>query len=171
MSDFADWSLERQRAFWLHIAEDALRKWRLSGADVAWLGYSSNAVFQVNRGDARFTLRLHRPGAVNADHLRSELLWLSHIRHATDLLAPLPVAPVDSDRLYATLASPQLPGHTIHACLFEFLPGSPKSVDALSRDDMRRIGILLGRLHTRAQFSSAGGFHAARIGCLRTLRR
>lgn len=166
MNAFAEWPLQRQKQFWMRLAQDVISRWNLTAAQLFWLGYGSNAVFKVDSADGEFVLRLHPPGRVNADELRSELTWLRHIRANTDLPAPVPIATVDDvgDTSFAIIKSEHLPApHCVHACLFEYISGEPKSASLLTAEDMRRIGNFLGQLHSIGQFTPPTRFTRPRL--------
>ena len=163
MTDFANWSLGRQKQFWRETALELLTRWRIEDAEFSLLGYSTNAVFKVSVKEAAFVMRLHAPGRVAASHLRSELLWLLHIRGSTELLCPQPIAPADSPDRFVEYHSERFAGKTGYAVLFAFLDGEPKPPHALTPADMGRIGRYLGELHTRAQFVPPPDFTRPRL--------
>ena len=166
MNAFAKWSLQRQKLFWMRLAQDLIGSWNLADAQLSWLGYGSNAVFKVASADGEFVLRLHPPGRVNADALRSELTWLRHIRANTNLLAPLPIATVDDagDEFFVSMMSDQLPSpRQVFGCLFDFVIGESKSAAQLTGEDMERIGSFLARLHSVGQFTPPAEFSRPRL--------
>lgn len=166
MNEFAEWSLQRQKQFWIQLARDLIGSWNLTAPKLSWLGYGSNAVFKVNADEGDFVLRLHPPGRVDADSLRAELAWLRHIAANTDLAAPAPLPTNDAaaEEFFAqALTSALPPPSRVYACLFRFLAGEPKSAAQLTIDDIRRIGEFLARLHSAGQFEPPQGFSRPRL--------
>ena len=166
MLEFAEWSLQRQKQFWLRLARDLIGNWNLSAPKLSWLGYGSNAVFKVNANEGDFVLRLQTHGRLDADSLRAELAWLRHIADNTDLAAPAPLPTNDAsaEEFFAQVLTSALPPPSqVYACLFRFIAGEPKSSAQLTIDDMRRIGEYLARLHSAGQFEPPQGFSRPRL--------
>ncbi len=155
MTDFNSWSLAAQKRFWLRLAGDVIAHWNLRLRALSWLGYGHNAVFKVSAEGGDFVLRLHPPGRVDVAGLRSELQWLRALRRDTDLLAPLPhpIVTHGQERPFARVCHHQLPPpHIVYGSLFEYVPGVTKSAQVMSFDEVFRIGVYLGKLHTIGQF-------------------
>ena len=70
MTEFAQWSLQRQKQFWLRLARDLIGSWNLAAPKLSWLGYGSNAVFKVSADNGEFVLRLQSRGRVDFDFLQ-----------------------------------------------------------------------------------------------------
>ncbi|MCY3864070.1 MAG: phosphotransferase [Chloroflexi bacterium] len=161
MADLAKRTMDQQRQLWLEIAQCALNRWDIVPRKTRWLGRGSNVVFRVTAAQADYALRLHPPGSTDAARLRAELEWLTSIRRETHLLAPHPVlARVDGrEQQYLALHHDLLPPpSTVYAVLFDYIGGESKPASELSADDVYRIGVLLGALHSEAQFKAAGDF-------------
>ena len=166
MTEFAQWSLQRQRQFWLRLARDMIGSWKLAAPKLSWLGYGSNAVFKVSADNGEFVLRLQSRGRVDFDFLSSELTWLRHIGSNTDLRAPVPIASADNagaDYIARAESSELQPPFLAYGSLFHFIAGQPKSAAQLSVDDLRRVGEFLARLHSAAQFAPPRGFSRPRF--------
>lgn len=166
MSEFSQWNLREQKALYYEIAAGILPQWGLSVESIAWLSYSTNAVFLVHSGDGEFVLRLNLSERVEETNLRSELEWLCAIRQNTNLLAPLPVSlSVDGvERMYAMSSHELLPSpRIVYGTLFERIAGEEKSATDLCTNDVYQIGCYLGRLHRDAQFYPPAGFDRPRL--------
>ncbi len=166
MSDFSQWNLREQKALYYEVAAEILPQWGLSVESIAWLSYTTNAVFLVQLGDGEFVLRLNSAERVEEAILRSELEWLCAIRQKTNLLAPLSVSfSVDGvERKYAMSSHTLLsPPHIVYGTLFERIAGEPKSATDLLADDVYQVGCYLGRLHRDAQFYPPTGFDRPRL--------
>ncbi len=160
---FTELSLQEQKALFERAAAEVLPQWQIDDYSIGWISYSTNAVFHVKMASGPYILRLHVPGRVAEDRLRSELMWLRAIRQGTNLLAPLPV-PLSDGRLFISYSPPMLPSASqVHCVLFERLKGEIKPARALSVEDVRRIGVYLGILHRDAQFDPPADFDRHRL--------
>ncbi len=166
MSDFADWSLEKQQQLWMKLAEDVIGRWHMPKAELSWLSYSNNAVFKVRASSSQYVLRFHPPGRVQASALRWELQWLRQIRGLTDLVAPLPISTSQDNNggLFIKTFSRLLPDpHIVYGCLFEWLAGAKKSARQLTSVDVHQVGAYLGKLHTSAQLDQPASASRPRL--------
>lgn len=136
---------DEQRAWWLAQATIALAKYGFDGAEVAWLGHTHNAVFSVMHAARRYSLRLSAQSAATRQRWQSEAMLLSYLHAHTDLIAPQPIAGTDGALYQAWAAQP----FAVQSLLFRFVAGENRTPATLTTDDVRRIGIFLGRLHTR----------------------
>lgn len=165
-TDFNSWSLKAQKTFWLRLGYEVIRRWNLRLKGLSWLGYTHNAVFKVSADRGDYVLRLHPPRRIKPPQLRSELQWLRAIRRRASLMAPFPHSTVidGKERLFAAVSHNRLPPpHIAYASLFEYLPGAAKSTQAMSLDEVFRIGVYLGKLHTDGQFMPPPGFSRPRL--------
>lgn len=165
MTNFANWS-NHERQLWLDIADQAMRRWRLTPLSIRRLGLGSNIVFMVTTRAAKYVLRLQQARDGKAAQLRSELQWLAAIRRNTNLLAPLPVLALADghEQLYLGLRHDMLPPPSlVYAVLFEYISGGIKSARELIARDVYRIGEYLGRLHSDAQFDAPADFDRPRL--------
>ncbi len=148
-------SLQRQKTLFETVAAQVLPQWQIGEYKIAWVSYSTNAVFAVEAATGRYILRLHTPGRVSEKALRSELIWLRVIRQRTDLIAPMPVSASDG-QWFAAFSPPSI--GKLHCVLFERIAGESKSASALTAEDLRKIGACLGELHRAAQFDPPADF-------------
>ncbi len=166
MTDFCEQTAEQQRQLWLEVAAVALRRWKLSPTTLRWLGQGRNFTLKATARGGDYTLRLHPPGSVTAERLRSELRWLASLRRDTDLLAPCPVAAhlAGGERLFVEARHQALPPPGVaFAALFEFIPGEVKSARELTAKEVYRIGAFLGALHSRGQTIGRGQHEGPRL--------
>lgn len=165
MPDFANWTLDEQKRFWLGLARDVIELWGLGASHLSWLGYSSNAVFKVSASCGIYVLRLHLPGRVHAARLASELTWLQNLRLNTDLLAPAPVPLQDNAAvvLFTSLRPAQLAPDAVFCSLFRYIDGESKPAKELTADDVHAVGVYLGALHREGQFEPPAGFMRPRM--------
>ena len=160
---FSQMNLQRQRALFAAAAAALLPQWRIGEYCSSWISYDTNAVFAISTANASYILRLHPPGRVDEASLRAELIWLLAIRQRTGLLAPLPVSNA-SGKLHASYVPPMLASAgSIHAVLFERLPGAEKPASAYTVADARAVGCYLAKLHRDAQFAPPAGFKPYRL--------
>lgn len=157
---FAQMSASQQRKLFMSAARQALPQWRLGAIQLDWISYSTNAVFRVRSASRFYVLRLHAPGAVAEEHLRSELWWLRAIRRRTSLLAPLPLR-TNEGSLFAVVSLAGLA--PIYCVLFEHLPGRGRSAADLTANDLGALGSFLARLHTEAQIKPGAAFTRHRL--------
>lgn len=165
MTNFENWK-DDERQLWLDIADQAMRRWRLTPRKIRRLGLGGNILFMVTTREANYVLRLHQARSVKAARVRSELQWLASIRRDTDLLAPFPVVAPDAgqEQLYLGLRHDMLPPPSlVYAVLFEYISGEIKSARDLNARDVYRIGEYLGRLHRGAQFDAPADFDRPRL--------
>lgn len=146
------------------IGRAALRHWNLDAAGLTLLKYRENAVFEVSADDARYALRVHRPGYHSAASLRSELQWIDALADA-DVEVPR-IVPTRSGELSALVSTTdsQAP---VQVDLFEWIEGRQLgSVEAGLASDphsivdvYRTIGELAGALHDHsASWQPPAGF-------------
>jgi len=127
----------------------ALARWpELSGGTARLINVSENQIYLIETpGNARFALRVHRPGYQSAPAIHSELAWLNALRTDTDVRISVPVPGIDG----ATLQAIPAPGDTVrHLALFHFVAGREPSPE----DDLVGLFFTLGqyaaKLHTHA---------------------
>lgn len=164
MIGFGDWSQRQQERFYERKAAEVLPRWNLRESNIRWLGYGSNAVFQVSAAERDYVLRIHPPGRATVPSLRSELVWLREIRRRSELLAPYPL-PTASNQLLAAISADELPaaGAELYCVLFEQIDGTSKGAKDLNSEDTFQIGHYLGRLHRDAQFVPSADFERPRL--------
>jgi Ser/Thr protein kinase RdoA (MazF antagonist) len=177
MTNFYDWSTDRQIAALGDLAQVALRQYQGSFAEPTLIKYRENAIFKVEREDgAVFALRIHRYGYHSDAALTSELAWMSALassgvamptimrNHAGDMLTFAQSASIPERRQIDMLS---------------WLDGLPLAVleqgGTLSSEQRcahyRKVGALLATLHDQAatwrrppDFSRPNWFTDALVG-------
>ena len=166
MAEVTNRTQAQQQRLWLESGALALRRWNLKADSMRLIGYGSKVIIRITAAGADYVLRLHPPGPVNVNWLRSELIWLSMLRRRTDLLAPFPVsAQVDGgEQMLVELRHDRLPVPGVaFAALFEFVEGDVKPARDLRPVDVYRVGAYLGQLHTIGQCRLPAGFDRPRL--------
>lgn len=126
------------------ILEEALRLWGLEGAQTRKVAERENTVYEIERGQTRAALRLHRQGYRSDAELASELDWMAALAQG-GLCVPAPL-PSQSGAVLKRVQGVQidlltwLPGVTLDTC-FETLP--PPARAAL----FESLGQNMARLH------------------------
>jgi Ser/Thr protein kinase RdoA (MazF antagonist) len=104
------------------------------------------------QGYDRFSLRVHRSRYLSALEIESELLWLQHLCHTSQLSVPEPISSLDG-KLWVTLESPTLDDRRT-VSITGWLPGrsfgEQFAEQELTGQDFAAIGRLLGQLHDSA---------------------
>ncbi|MAF13174.1 hypothetical protein CMK11_22195 [Candidatus Poribacteria bacterium] len=147
-------------------AQSALDRYDLRGARIEqrYAG-ECNVVYRVSAGAlGEFALRVStyrylRGTDVESDRaeIAAELHWLSALRHDTDIRAPVPLAARDGS-LVQGIADPAT-GRARLCVLLSWVAG--EEVETLTDDHLRRIGVVIARLHDHAlRFAQDG--HAQR---------
>lgn len=141
------------------IAVKVLREYGIEPAKLEQISEASNTIFRVSvNGAEDCVLRMTAPKSCHGvDEIRSEVAWLHAIDEDTDIGVPAPVARLDGD--YVSEVS--LPGEVNPICcaVYRWVPGFMLD-DRLTEDNVRRLGILMARLHEHAVgFTLAKGFH------------
>ena len=161
MTHFATMNLDEQQALLLQLACQAMPIYELQDAQVTWLTYSHNAVFDVQVLQGHYVLRLHLPGQVDINMLNSELQWLRVIRQQTNLIAPYPISAEieEEEHPFIRIYEPSMPDDgLVVATLFDFLDGEKRNPTELTTSDVQLIGSYIARLHTAGQFTPPEGF-------------
>ena len=119
---------------------------------------ASNTIFRVFIDGANdCVLRMTAPKSCHgADEIRSEIAWLHAIDEDTDIGVPAPVARLDGDYVSEVL----IPGEKSPICsaVYSWVPCRMLD-DRLTEDNVRRLGILMARLHEHAAgFAPPNGF-------------
>jgi len=133
-------------------AAEALSHWQTPPQAPRLLKYRENAVFRVELDGAPAALRIHRAGYHDEAALRSELVWMAHLR-ANGLAVPRPI-PARDGRLLVRLPA----GHGFqeqHADAMSWVHGTPLGASGapLSLQGERlastsfTIGAAMARMH------------------------
>jgi len=141
------------------IALKLLGEYGIKPTKLTQITEASNTIFRVRLDGADdYVLRMTAPKSCHGvDEIRSEVAWLHAIDEDTDIGVPAPVARLDDG--YVSEVS--LPGEVNPICcaVYRWVPGVMLD-DRLTEDNVRRLGILMARLHEHAAgFTLAKGFH------------
>ena len=133
------------------VVEHIAAAWDHDPGTVRFFRSSANSVYTVERAGQRAYLRLspgsERPGQA----IRAEidmLQWLHQSGEPVVQALPTPAGEL--------VASSQTDLGTVHAVLFDALPGAMRSLESLTPDDMRQWGVTVGRLHAAMQRVPSG---------------
>ncbi|MCK5586098.1 phosphotransferase, partial [Candidatus Bipolaricaulota bacterium] len=141
------------------VAQQLLGEYGIEPTKLTQITEASNTIFRVRLDGADdYVLRMTAPKSCHGvDEIRSEVAWLHAIDEDTDIGVPAPVARLDGG--YVSEVS--LPGEVNPICcaVDRWVPGIMLD-DRLTEDNVRRLGILMARLHEHAAgFTLAQGFH------------
>ena len=129
-----------------HLAREALDAFSMEAASASLHAYTNNAVYEVidragaYLNDARYALRISRPGNKRAEWIRSELMWLSAIRRRTALQVPEPASHLHEGRL-SGVEGP------VYCALFGWISGETVEAEGISLERVRAIGAFAAELH------------------------
>jgi len=154
-----DEQIERLEA----CARDALEFFDMPDAALTLVGYTNNAVFEVVDSssqfvkNARYTLRVHRPGLKPLSWIQSELTWLSSIRRHTHLAVPEPAGPVYGGAIHGS-------EDKAYCTLLGWVRGVTYEAAAMTPHHLRMIGQFAAELHTFSEtYSPPEGFERPRM--------
>lgn len=120
---------------------------QLAGIVPRLINHSENHTFAYDTGEARFTLRVHRPDYQSVGAIESELAWLEAVRRDTELPVPEPV-PARNGRLLQAFSLPD--GQTRYGVLFRFIDGEEPSPQTNLVDLFGVLGQYAAILHRHA---------------------
>jgi Ser/Thr protein kinase RdoA (MazF antagonist) len=169
MQAFETLSLRGQLGRLRRLAVEALATYEIRSARLVPMGHMENTIFRVETPDGeRYVLRIHRTTGSpfhpprSADEVRSEMAWITAVRHETGLAVPEPVPTAEG----APLTIIEVEGMPApRACvLFRWQPG--RFLDAgLTPSHLERVGEFTARLHAHAlRFTPPVNFSRWRIG-------
>lgn len=144
------------------LAREALTAWPIEVRRVRLIAVSVNVLFRVDTTDGRrYALRVFTPHELHLPQAAAEMLWLDHLAaEAPELGAPWQV-PARDGRRQVTASAPGVPEPRV-CQLLTWVPGRMLGNDP-SRDDYRRLGALMARMHLIAErFPIPEGFGALR---------
>jgi len=141
------------------VALQVLSEYGIEPTGVQQILEASNIIFRVRtKSSGSYVLRMTSPKSCHgADEIRSEVAWLHAIAEETDIGVPEPVARLDSEYVSQVI----VPGasKSIGCALYRWVPGVMLD-DRLTENNVRRLGILMARLHEHAAgFEAPEGFH------------
>ena len=143
------------------LAEAALDHYDLGPVELRPLVHIENTTFRVDGSDARYALRVHRPGYRSLPEIRSELMWLDALSRETDIVVPQPIATRDGE-MVTTVSVPLVP-EARHVVLLHWVEGRfYRRGPTPAR--MERVGEVTARLHTHAsRFTPPAGFERSPV--------
>ena len=126
--------------------------WGLDPATaIRLLNVSENATFALTDplNARRLVLRVHRVGYCTAQEIRSELAWISALRHEGVIETAAPIAGSNGE-LVQTLEAPSgRPSR--HAVAFEWVPGAEPDAGVGTIRWFERLGELSAKMHAHAR--------------------
>ncbi|MDQ7027810.1 MAG: phosphotransferase [Anaerolineae bacterium] len=131
MTQFEDMTEEEQKAWWMQQAKILLKGY-LPDAQIAWLAYTHNAVFDVVHKRGHFVLRVHDKNDMR--QVTSEETILMQL-NTSQLSAPKPIQ-VMSDENTTTVG-----------LLLTHLDGMSQTAKTVSLPEMQAIGNYLAKMH------------------------
>ncbi|MFW9961780.1 MAG: phosphotransferase enzyme family protein [Candidatus Thorarchaeota archaeon] len=136
------------------LAEMALASYELEGADLKFINYSGNGLYQVRIPKERFiapgkyALRLHQPDYMKPEHICSEMEWLSAL-HNAGIQAPMPKRNLTGDWLTVTEGDFSVPQQR-NCTLIGWTEGQILG-EKVRPKHFRSLGRLIGRLHEHSR--------------------
>lgn len=82
----------------MNVAQMALARWGLAGANVTLIAARENAVYRVDAADGPLALRLHRKGYRSDAELAAELDWMA-VLSKSGLSVPTPIKSISQSHL------------------------------------------------------------------------
>jgi Ser/Thr protein kinase RdoA (MazF antagonist) len=113
-------------------AQKFLKMMKRDNAHLEWLAQTHHPVFEVHHNDNHYTLHLYPLAADETDALHARHMIQQKVQ-ANGLCVPEPVQTISND--------------TQTAALYTYINGQNQSVDALTAEEVQRIGHNLARLH------------------------
>lgn len=105
------------------VAQTALTSYGLANARLVLVKYEDSAVYRVtDTKDNQYALRMMVTADAEKPELLSQMLWLTGLRHDTELLVPKPIPALNG----ALVLSLSVTGVTrAQCCLLRWVPGRP----------------------------------------------
>ena len=129
------------------LAEAALPRWGLAGADLKMINHSENTTYRVSpaNGGKPVILRVHRPGYHTVDGIRSELAWMRALQAEGGVPTPQAIPARDGQDVQS-VAHPSL--STPRNCvLFHFIEGAEPQQDHDLIEPFKQLGEVTARTH------------------------
>jgi len=129
------------------LAEAALPRWGLAGADLKMINHSENTTYRVTpaNGGKPVILRVHRPGYHTVDGIRSELAWMRALQAEGGVPTPQAIPARDGQDVQS-VAHPSL--STPRNCvLFHFIEGEEPQQDHDLIEPFKQLGEVTARTH------------------------
>lgn len=131
-TQFENMTVEEQKAWWLEQAKILLTEYHMPDAEIKWLAYTHNAVFDVVHQRGHFVLRVHDKSAL--PRLSSESMILMQLI-AGQLGAPYPKRVMGAPNILTI------------GLLLMHIEGTPRSSETVSLPEMQVIGQFLAKMH------------------------
>jgi Ser/Thr protein kinase RdoA (MazF antagonist) len=141
---------DEQKAWWMEHAKSALQQYNMAEADITWLAYTHNAVFDVIQNKKHFVLYLYRHENLQWDRVDAIFYWMRRLSSGAGLNIPQPVFVDGNGRPNIVSLRDGKRSNWINAILVNHLEGENHSNDGVLQDEMHKIGQFLGKFH---QFS------------------
>ncbi len=126
-------------------AEAVMSQFGLDAAQITPLLYTHNAVFAVQAGEQKYTLRLSRPGSRSDAGLRSELAWLEAISRETKLCVPRPLRTQSGEHLALTKVEGL--DEPLRCTLLGWIEGAFIPPEQITPQQSGQLGQFLAELH------------------------
>lgn len=142
---------------YLDAAHQALERFPIEARCIEPVMHSENVTFRVTDSDdeARYVLRLHRPGYNSLEELESERMWVEALQ-ATGVPVPQPLQTLDGNHFSPV----EIPGKSEQrfAGMTRWLPGRPLSdlPESGESDGRRRMLYRIGEIAAVFHNQSAG---------------
>src|SRR5579884_4139845 len=137
------------------LAETALAAYDLGNVQLTPLAHFFNTTFRIDTypqsedtHGKRYVIRIHRPGAQNAQVIQSELLWLQALRRDTGLVVPEPV-PTRTGELVTCASTVGVP-EPRQCVVFHWVDGRFLR-SRLGVKELERVGAFMAQLHLHAE--------------------
>jgi Ser/Thr protein kinase RdoA (MazF antagonist) len=162
LSDLMDEQPDGERAAaYDALADAAIRAFGVAAHEVVFLGHNSGAAYRVESAHAgRLLLKVHAPQGdsegLSAPAILGGLQWLATMAEATDLPVQTPLP----DSSGALLPSVHFRGLSLACSLQRWLDG--QQLEALSTDQARGVGDILGRWHAFSEGHATDADEAVR---------
>ena len=140
------------------VAQDLLEEYDLVPTKLSQITVASNTIYRISTAcSGEYVLRMTSPKSCHgSDEIRSEIAWLHALDRDTDIGIPAPIAKADGS--YVTDVSVPGASETVGCAVYRWVPGVMLD-DARTPDNVKRLGVLMARLHEHAStFSPPDGF-------------
>lgn len=141
---FENMTEEEQKAWWLKQARVTLEQlFGINDAEIKWLSYTHNAVFDVQLEDNHWIFHLYGSNNIFYERLIALAHWLKDLQAATGLQ----VASPESYNGKLQIAKFSIEGTEIPAALYSHYAGDEKDADTVDEAAMRLIGEFMAKMH------------------------
>jgi Ser/Thr protein kinase RdoA (MazF antagonist) len=142
---FENMTKEEQKAWWLKLAYSTLEQhFGIHDAEVNWLAYTHNAVFDVKLEDYHWVLRLYGSNTMDYERLVALAKWLKDLQTATNIS----VSSVEWYKDKPQIAKLPVNGKLIPAALYKYVGGQTLEANTVNANEMKLIGEFLAKMHS-----------------------